>query len=85
MIIGVSFDPPEANKAFKEKFGFPFDLLTDVQKEMSIAYGAADQESARPSRVSVLVGADGRVAASYGSVTPDEHPDEVLADLEKLS
>ena len=85
VIIGVSFDPPEANKAFKEKFGFPFDLLTDVQKEMSIAYGAADQESARPSRVSVLVGADGRVAASYGSVTPDEHPDEVLADLEKLS
>ena len=51
---------------------------------MSIAYGAADAESARPTRVSVLVGPDGKVAKAYGTVKPADHPDEVLADLESL-
>ncbi len=52
---------------------------------MSIAYGAADDDSARPSRVSVLVGPDGKVAASYATVKPADHPDEVLVDLNRLS
>ena len=83
--MGVSFDAPEDNRAFKEKFDFPYDLLTDAQKSMSIAYGAADDDSARPSRVSVLIGPDGKVAASYATVKPVDHPDEVLADLNRLS
>jgi peroxiredoxin Q/BCP len=83
--MGVSFDAPEDNRAFKEKFDFPYDLLTDVQKSMSIAYGAADDDSARPSRVSVLIGPDGKVAASYATVKPADHPDEVLSDLNRLS
>jgi len=52
---------------------------------MSIAYGAADDDSARPSRVSVLIGPDGKVSASYATVKPADHPDEVLADLNRLS
>jgi len=83
--MGVSFDAPEDNRAFKEKFDFPYDLLTDAKKSMSIAYGAADDDSARPSRVSVLIGPDGKVAASYATVKPVDHPDEVLSDLNRLS
>jgi len=52
---------------------------------MSIAYGAADSDSARPSRVSVLISPDGKVAASYEVVDKAEHPNEVLADLNRLS
>jgi peroxiredoxin len=52
---------------------------------MSKAYGAATDESARPSRISVLVGPDGKVAAVYPKVTPADHPDEVLATLNSLS
>ena len=51
---------------------------------MSLAYGAAEPDQARPSRVSVLIGPDGRVAKAYGSVTPADHPDQVLADLASL-
>jgi len=84
VILGVSFDSPGANKAFKDKFGFPYDLCSDTDKAASIAYGAAAADSPRPTRVSVLIGPDGKVAAAYGTVKPADHPDEVLADLNRL-
>ena len=82
--MGVSFDAPAANKAFKEKFSFPYDLLSDTDHGMSKAYGAATDESRNASRISVLIGPDGTVAKAYGKVNPADHPSEVLADLAKL-
>lgn len=52
---------------------------------MSIAYGAAEADSPRSSRVSVLIGPDGKIAKAYASVKPADHPDEVLADLKSLA
>ena len=80
----MSFDSTEDNCKFREKFSFPYDLLSDDDRSASVAFGAADADSARPSRVSVLIGPDGRVAAAYGTVKPAEHPDQVLADLAGL-
>ena len=61
-IYGVSFDEPAANADFAEKFAFPFPLLCDVTKEMSIAYGAAKNDGAPyPARVSYIIGTDGKV------------------------
>lgn len=85
VVLGVSFDSPSDNRAFREKFDFPYDLLSDTGKSASVAYGAAATDAARPSRVSVLIGPDGRIAASYGSVTPADHPAQVLADLDRLA
>ncbi len=51
---------------------------------MSIAYGAAEADSPRASRISVLIGPDGKVAKVYATVKPVDHPDEVLADLKNL-
>lgn len=59
-------------------------MCSDLDKAASIAFGAADSESARPKRVSVLIGPDGKVAKAYAKVTPADHPDEVLADLNSL-
>jgi len=52
---------------------------------MSVAYGAAASGDARSSRVSVLIGPDGTVAAVYPKVSPADHADTVLADLKALS
>src|SRR5512137_978414 len=38
-VIGVSTDKPEAQKAFKEKFKFPFTLLADPEKTVVNAFG----------------------------------------------
>jgi len=59
--------------------------LSDESKAMSIAYGAADANSARSSRISVLISPDGKIAKVYATVKPADHPDEVLADLKSLA
>lgn len=84
-MLGVSFDSPAANRKFREKYDFPFDLLSDESKAASIAFGVADAESRSASRMSVLIGPDGAVVKAYAKVSPASHPDEVLADLQGLS
>ena len=80
----MSFDPTEANRRFREKQGFPYDLLSDLDKSASIAYGVATADDQRTPRRSVLIAPDGTVAASYATVKPAEHPARVLADLDSL-
>ena len=78
----MSCDTPAENKAFKEKFSFPFDLLCDEDRSVSMAYGAADSADAKyPARISYLINPDGNIAKVYAKVTPKDHPDEVLAHL----
>ena len=81
-IVGVSFDPPAANAAFVKAQGFPFRLLSDTDRKLAVAVGAADSP-AQPvaSRVSYLVGPDGKVRKAYPQVDPRAHAREVLGDL----
>ena len=54
----------------------------DVDKSVSMAYGAVDgPDASHPSRISYLIDAEGRIAKVYGKVVPADHPAEVLADL----
>ena len=80
-ILGVSFDAPADNKAFKDKFDFPYDLLSDGDKGASIQFGASDGSPGNASRVSVLIGPEGEIIRAYEKVIPAEHPEQVLADL----
>lgn len=78
----MSFDTIEANARFAARYDFPFLLLSDISREMGVAYGAAADTSAQTARrVSVLVGPDGAVVKAYAKVAPAGHPDEVLADI----
>ena len=59
----------------------PFRLLSDEDRKLSVAVGAADDVSApRARRISYLVGKDGRVEAVYSKVDPATHAKTVLAD-----
>ncbi len=82
-ILGISFDPVEANKAFAEKYQFPFRLLSDTSKAVGDAYGAVDEERSRwAKRISYLVGPDGKIVKAYPKVNVRQHAAEVLADWE---
>ena len=81
VVLGVSFDSPADNKAFKEKFDFPYDLLSDGDKGASIQFGASDGSPGNASRVSVLIGPKGDIIRAYEKVIPADHPEQVLADL----
>jgi peroxiredoxin Q/BCP len=81
-ILGASFDTVEENAEFAREQGFPFPLLCDVKREIGLAYGSADSPtSENASRISYIIGPDGRVTHAYPKVSPKAHPDEVLAAL----
>ena len=81
-VLGVSFDSVDENRAFAEKFDFPFRLLCDTDRAVGMAYGAArsaDEGYAR--RISYVIGEDGNVLLAYKKVDPQGHLDQVLGDL----
>lgn len=84
-VLGVSYDRPRANRAFVERDGLPFRLLSDVDRALAGRVGARSSLLPVPKRVSYLVGADGRVLKAYPKVRPDGHAAEVLADLAELA
>lgn len=81
-VLGVSFDTAEENKAFAEKFDFPYPLLCDTTREMGLAYFAArtaDEGYAR--RISYVIDESGNVLLAYKKVDPQTHLDVILGDL----
>jgi peroxiredoxin Q/BCP len=80
-IAGISCDDQERNAAFASKYQFGFPLLSDIDHEVGIAYGAcADRKSRQASRISYLIGADGRIERVYDQVDPRNHAAQVLID-----
>jgi len=70
-VFGVSVDGAAANRAFAEKFGYPFPLLCDVDKELSLAYGAvATKEDQYAQRYTFLVGPDATIEHAIETTDP---------------
>jgi len=88
VVLGASFDPPEANRVFREKEYLPFPLLSDETRAVGRSYGVVRDpgepyaELAR--RVTFLIDPDGIVARVYEVADVAEHAEEVLDDLERL-
>lgn len=79
-VLGISFDPPEANATFREAYAFPFRLLSDTDHAIAEAYGAFDP--ARPAharRNTYVIGADGTLEQVLEGVDPGSHP-KILYD-----
>ena len=67
-ILGISFDAPEANKAFREKHDFPFRLLSDYDEQVGVKYETRDPGTDKVSfakRLSYLIDPDGIIRKSY--------------------
>jgi peroxiredoxin len=57
-----------------------------VKREIGVPYGAADSpKSENASRISYVIGPDGRITHAYPKVSPKTHPEEVLAALSGTS
>jgi len=80
-LLGITFSPAEDLKSWRDEVGLTTELLCDADRSVAMAYGAAksaDQEKA--TRVSVLVGPDGKVVKTYATPDAERHPAEALAD-----
>ena len=83
MILGASFDTVEANRAFAEKFAFPFRLLCDTERTTAATYDIDDPtDPGYPLRFSFLIGPDRRIIKVYDVIDTAGHAAAVLADLQ---
>ena len=86
-VVGISRDPPAAQRKWKEKLGLPFPLLSDEDVEVQKAWGVWKEKSMYGKKVmgtertTVVVGPDGRVEKIFPKVKVDKHADEVLQAL----
>jgi peroxiredoxin len=81
-VLGITFSATDALAQWRDELGLGSDLLSDGERSVAMRYGAAqsvDQEKA--TRISILIGPDGKVVKTYTPSDPAAHADEVLADL----
>jgi peroxiredoxin Q/BCP len=81
-IFGVSRDDEASHKAFRDKYKLPFVLVADNSKAAQHAYHVPGLIVA--SRVSFLVGPDGKIARVWPKVDPVVHANEVLGAVASL-
>ncbi len=80
VVIGVSTDPRDSHRAFAEKHALPFLLASDESGEIANAF-RVPMKNGRATRVSFVIGADGRIKRTFSGVTPKGHAAELLAAI----
>ena len=80
----MSTDSVDANATFATNESFPFPLLCDTTREVCLAYHAVRDTDGIARRISYLIDPEGRIAKAYKPVVPNEHPAQVIADLDAL-
>ena len=71
MILGISFDSVAENKAFGEKFQYPFRLLSDPDRKVGLAYKAAETATDRyAKRFTYVIGPDGKIEQAIDTKDP---------------
>src|ERR1035437_6914487 len=85
VVLGVSTDPVKSHDKFVGKYKLPFTLLADEDRKIVQSYGVWGPKTfmgvkyTGTSRVTFLIGPDGRIKKIWPKVKPAEHAEEVLA------
>ena len=82
-VVGISVDDVESHKEFSDKYKLPFTILADEDGKTAKTYGVLKDYKLLKlaSRQSFLVDPEGKIVKHYADVDPDEHTDQVLADI----
>ena len=80
VVVGVSEDDDASHKVFAEKYKLPIALVADTDGSIAKRFGVPVNEG-YASRMSYLVGKDGKIKKAYPKVDAASHPEEVLKDL----
>ena len=79
-IFGVSLDNENDNKAFAEKFSFPYPLLCDVDREVALSYQAVSSKGDQyAARISYVIGEDGKILESIENVDTKNHSNDLCS------
>ena len=86
-MVGISKDPPAAQKKWKEQHDLPFPLLSDADHRVQEAWGVWQEKNMYGKKVmgtvrtTVLVGPDGKVERVFPKVKVEGHVAGVLEVL----
>jgi peroxiredoxin Q/BCP len=71
-----------ANKAFAEKFQYPFRLLSDPDRKVGLAYKACESPKDRyAKRFTYVIGPDGRIEQAIDTQDPGGQAQALLPTL----
>lgn len=88
VVIGISPDNGDSHEKFKNKFGLPFYLLSDVDHAVAEAYGAWGEKKNYGKtymgiiRSTFIVNEDGIIIKTFPKVSPEGHGEVVLKFLQ---
>jgi thioredoxin-dependent peroxiredoxin len=87
VVLGISPDSVDELRAFADKYGLAFTLLSDDGHQVADTYGVWDELQFGDLKVwgnrrsSVLIDPDGEIVRVFPDVKPDEHDDLLLGAL----
>ena len=90
VVLGVSADSVKKHAKFVEKYELPFLLLADENRVVVEQYGVwakkkfMGREYMGILRATFLIDPEGKIAKIYENVKPEEHAEEVLAEVLRL-
>jgi peroxiredoxin Q/BCP len=90
VVLGISPDKPEALKKFQARNGLNFDLLSDVDHKVALAYGSWGQKQFMGKtfdgilRQSFLLDKEGKILHIISKVDTKTHAEDVLGFYSKL-
>jgi peroxiredoxin Q/BCP len=86
-VLGVSDDQVEDLRDFADEYDLPFRLLSDEDGSVSSQYDSYGEKNMFGNifdgvfRNTYLIDPEGRIERVYEGVSPEDHAEEILADL----
>ncbi|MBR0342695.1 MAG: thioredoxin-dependent thiol peroxidase [Oscillospiraceae bacterium] len=87
VVLGVSKDSVASHKKFEEKYGLPFTLLADTEKDAIQKYDVWKEKNNYGKitmgvvRTTYLIDEDGVITKAFGKVKAAENPEQMLKEL----
>lgn len=79
VVLGVSMDDEASHKAFKEKYGLPFQLLVDSDGTITKAYDV--EGGGYSKRVTYIINGEGMIDYVDDKVNTQTHAQDILARM----
>ena len=90
VILGISRDSVASHEKFRDKFNFPFDLLSDTDEKVCKQFGVIKEKNMYGrkfmgiERSTFLIDANGKLRQEWRKVKVKSHVEEVLEAVKSL-